>query len=250
MAYNAKSIAELVETLPSPTESKSLGDDAIREIKNVLKKSFPFSPVDDKYEGTLAQLTGLAAGQVLPRDMIVMWAGTQLTEADGPVGWTICDGRARKTGGGNAPDLRGLFVMGAQADNGAELFIPKEGDLGGNHEIDIRDIATGNLHSYTTDGTALTAQNLPSHEHGLFVDGNTTGNSALTETSRVSAKADNVGDSKGYYLQPSTNSTDRGKSSSTGSNTAHTHKFKIDGSSSFTGANIPAYYALIYLIKD
>jgi microcystin-dependent protein len=246
MAYDADSIFELVDTVPLGTESKSFGDDAIREIKKVLKTSFPNSPIDDVYTGTLAELSALANGQTLPRDAVIMYANNEL---DGPEGWTICDGRPRKSGGGNAPDLRGIFVIGAKAFNDPQLFTPLLGDSRGNHETVIRDLTTTSLVEFTTKGHLLTEQQLPAHSHELFKGtGSSEGNAQAGE---AVAQLGITGGYDNYAMQKTSELVGYvGESSTVGGNQSHTHDFEIDTTGKLTGSNIPLSYALLYIIKD
>ena len=250
MAFDATSIDGLDQSVPAGTDSKSFGDDNLREIKKVLQTSFPNNPPGDVYEGTLSQLTDLAAGQTLPRDMIIMWAGNQTTEPNGPAGWTICDGRVRKEGGGNAPDLTNVFIHGAQPDTSNTFFTPHVGDIGGNNEIDIRDIGTGNLHKYTTVGHSLLVTELPVHHHAMFGESIDGSPPDITDGNTTAYEWDESTGGQQYTMKTIAGSATRGRTSDRGSNVSHTHQFSIDGSSTFTGANIPRFYALLFLIKD
>ena len=236
MAYNGQWINELVATTPLGTETKSLGDNAIREIKLALKNTFPNVTSNDAYTGTMSQLNDLVSGQTVPYNTVIMWSGL---EANVPAGWTICDGRARP-GGGNAPDLRYKVVMGAGSpSNPYTLHV---GDTGGSYYT----VVTGQ----TTDGHALTTSELPAHSHSVFE--NDSGSWGDTPSSSESVAAAGGGSSSDYWysIGAGTGTANVGKSSTVGGNQAHTHSITIDDSGGASFSNLPPYYALYFLIKD
>lgn len=244
-------ISDIDVSDPPGTEDINLGDNAIRSLARALKNAFPASSGNDAYTGQLSDLNSLVSGEMLPKDTIVMWAGDQVTLPNGPTGWTICDGRARP-GGGNSPDLRGKFVAGAQADDGTEPFYAVVGATGGNNEVDIRN-TNGTLITFQTEGHVLTADQIGAHDHAMFTTEVTNGDTALGGQDLVVYFGDNVGSNRAYKMQPGVASSatlGRTGSAGTGSAGSHSHGFKIDGSSTFTGANIPEYYAALYIIKD
>jgi hypothetical protein len=236
MAYDANYINELDETTPLGSEAKSMGDNAIREIKRVLKTCFPNVTSDDIYGGTLTQL-GLAVLGTIQRDMIIPWAGDYTTNPEGPFGYTICDGRARRSGGGFAPDLRGKFLLGSAPTQ--SMFWPTAGtgNTGGNTETDIRLVSGGTLKAFSVDNTTLTAaqSGLPAHTHTVTVEvdggaGSYSGGSGGGHTSTV--------------LTTDSNATQNASS-------GHNHAFTIaQGAAGETLSNVPPYYTVIYLIKD
>lgn len=86
--------------------------------------------------------------------MIVLWYGATI---DVPTGWKICNGS------NGTPDMRDRFPVGAGssyalgATGGATSNTP---DIG---------LAGGHTPSGSTDATVLTADNMPVHNHELFV---------------------------------------------------------------------------------
>lgn len=243
-------ISDIQVADPPGTEDINLGDNAIRSIARALKNAFPNSSGNDAYTGQLSDLDSIIAGTGMPKDSIIAWHGDQVTSPDGPVGWTICDGRARP-GGGNAPNILGRFIIGAQPDTGTGPFYAFAGGIGGNNEIDIRQ--SGVLVKFTTDGHVLTSDEIGGHSHAMFTTNTTNGDAALGTTDLVAYFGDNVGSNRAYKMQKGNAAQatlGRTGSSGTGSSSAHTHSFSIDGSSTFSGANIPAYFAALYIIKD
>lgn len=239
---------------PPGTEEIALGDNLLRAFTRALQNHFPNVAASDVYTGTLAQLNSIATGEAFPRDSIIMWAGDQTVSPDGPAGWTICDGRARKDGGGGtAPDLTSKFIIGAQPDTGVNIFAPYVGGTGGKSEIDIRK-TNGQLVEFTTQSHVLTEDEIAGHTHAMFANDQTNGDGGTPGVDDlVTVFGDNVGSNRAYKMQPSnagSATVGRTGSAGTGAAVGHSHKFSIDGSSTFTGANLPPYFAAIYLIKD
>jgi len=147
--------------------------------------------------------------------MIMMWGGTTA-----PTGWQLCDGGTASTsalqtllGQTNVPDLRDKFVVGA-------------GSAYARH-------ATGGEST-----VQLQTTHLPSHRHFAFRSGNhgqlrTGSNLSANNTPGSGSGASNL--YEGYNINHSNNDADVGRTSPTGSGTAHENK--------------PPYYALTYIIK-
>ena len=237
MAYNGNWIDQLIPSTPAPTESKSLGDDSIREIKRALTNSFPDAVTGDFYTGKLSDLTKAVAA-IVPRGVVVAWAGTfSGANAAGPPGWTIADGRNYRTGGVTpTPNLVGRFIFGAKApDTPAVFWPPVAGYVGGDTELNVRIGGTGAYKTYTTAGTTLTAaqSGMPAHNHtevGVSVGGNQGGGGVAARDllNTVTGTA------------PARNATQ-----------AHTHTFQIKADyNNLTLANLPPYYTLVYIVKD
>lgn len=242
--YNAKYIPDMEKANPTPNDPKKEGDDAIREIKDVLQTTFPNFQTGETFDGTTDDLNSLVSAN-LPRDSIVMWVGDQVALPDGPAGWTICDGRPRKSGGGSAPNMAGRFITAAQPDTGTDLFVPYAKETGGNAETVIKDI-NSDLVELNTQGHALTAQELPPHSHLMYHndDGTDGGVSASTNVAAQGASG-----GRSYEMTVSEGNPNVGKSGTGNfSNSGHSHKFTIETSG--TGSNVPQFYAAVYIIKD
>ena len=147
--------------------------------------------------------------------MIMMWGGTTA-----PTGWQLCNGDPASTsalqtllGETNVPDLRDKFVIGA-----------------------------GNSYARHAEGGESTVQlqttHLPSHRHFAFRSGNhgsarTGSNLSANNTPGSGSGASNL--YEGYNITHSGSDADVGRTSPTGSGSAHENK--------------PPYYALTYIIK-
>lgn len=161
----------------------------------------------------------------VPTGTIVAFAGA---EANVPVGWTLCDGRALNTVngsqnlisliGGNAPDLRGMFLRGTGTS-------PVNGQA----------------------GPALRAtqqDTFESHTHGHNISTASAGNHTHTYWDRSINEAGSGGD---YADGDGTANQDPGRTTSTAG--AHTHT--INGGVLNTGdaETRPVNYGINYIIK-
>lgn len=209
-------IDDLVISNPSGTDDRSQGDDHIRLIKSVLKNTFPniTGPV------TLTQdQINAVLGNLVPVGVINMWSGAV---ANIPSGWKLCNGVGTISNGSPVPNLVDRFIVGSVTNSGGNYNI---GDTGGSKDITI----SGN-----TGGTALTIDQIPSHNHAPSPLGGvpwgliTTGNSGGSIDGGVAG---------GPSLGPM---------ASIGGGQTHNHTISITN----TGGRLPPYYALAFIIKD
>jgi hypothetical protein len=257
MAYDADWINEFDETSPNGGEAKNLGDNAIREIKRVLKETFPEAASNDPLTVPFGALSALVS-QALPKDTLILWAGDSITYPDGPdiTQWTVCDNRPRYNGG-MSPNLVSRFILGAKTST--TLFAPTisalNGAYGGSNEINIVNYGTSTSINFTTNGTALTENQIPPHDH-YTVDNSTASGatSDVTVNNPVSKWYDESAATDDQYKLRSVGSSGRadvGPSSETGGGAPHTHTFNIRSTPGVpTGANMPAYFAAVWLIKE
>ena len=147
-----------------------------------------------------------------------MWSGTV---SNIPSGWYLCDGN------NSTPDLRNKFVIGAHSDSGGEAKTTVLGTAsisGGSKDA--------YLVSHTHGAGTYSAQSAGAHTHTY---------SSATQTNRV----DN--DETHQYLYSNT-------TQDTGSAGDHTHSLSGSsgsaGSGTGSGANLPPYYALCYIMKS
>ena len=258
MAYDAEWIDQLDITTPSGSESRTLGDNAIREIKKVLKDTFPAAVASDPLTVPFSTLN-LLATQGFPRDSLLLWAGDTVALPNGPDPevWTICDGRARFTGG-FAPNLVNKFILGAKVPGTASppAISFAIGQIGGSTEINITQFGTSTSVPFGTDSTTLTAAQIPGHRH--FVANHVEANSPsilLSPTNSVTYKditRVSAGDAN-YDLRSSDGGGEatHGLTSSTGSGQGHAHFFSIRTNPAVTTwANVPPFFAAVWLIKE
>ena len=153
-----------------------------------------------------------AVAGAIPSGGIIIWSGSA---AAIPTGWVLCNGS------NSTPDLRDKFVVGA----GSTYAV---GATGGSANA----IVVSHDHTLSASGTTATNG---SHQHTI----NSTGGAPI----RINLNDDGrfTGDT----------GTDCGTTATAGS---HDHTVTVTGTtassgSSGTGANLPPYYALCYIMK-
>jgi hypothetical protein len=153
-----------------------------------------------------------AVAGAIPSGGIIIWSGSA---AAIPTGWVLCNGS------NSTPDLRDRFVVGA----GSSYAV---GATGGSANA----IVVSHDHTLSASGTTATNG---SHQHTI----NSTGGAPI----RINLNDDGrfTGDT----------GTDCGTTATAGS---HDHTVTVTGTtassgSSATGANLPPYYALCYIMK-
>lgn len=204
---SATYINQLVRTNPNGADPKGQGDDHLRMIKGALLNTFPNinGPVTVHQD----ELNALAYGTALLKTgMILLWSGTIATI---PTGWALCNG----TNG--TPNLGDRFVVGA----------------GGTYAIGSFGGSQGHDHIVTVQGTGLTVDQMPPHNHQV-------GTGQYTP--------DGV-DLVGNILEPRNVSDFPGNAynfftSAVGQGATHTHATVVSNSD-----HRPPYYALAYIMK-
>lgn len=209
-------INEFNEAWPDGLDSKSQGDDHIRNIKGALKRTFPnvqgVSTISHHRLNELAK-----PGMAFVTGMVLIWSGDISMI---PVGWRMCNGQGTLSNGQAIPNLINRFVACA----------------GGNWANHQTGGAYSHNHVVNIGGTALTVAQLPPHHHEQYFNGWTP-----TGIDRVGIANEPLGP-----INPGDG--DRAKitmSSTAGSGSAHTHP----GSSS-EQMHIPPFYSMYYIIKD
>lgn len=165
-----------------------------------------------------AQSTGLAwgvAGGIVPVGGIIMWSGSV---ASIPANWALCDGTA------GTPDLRGQFVIGADADSGGSWDV---GDSAGDTTKDIR-------HNHD-DGTLATDSDGHDHAVGTLTTGQGgSGNSKGTDPSILVSRNTHT-------------------HTISGSTASDSHSHDVTGSTANAGSTtqdiMPPYYALAFIMR-
>lgn len=210
-------INEFNEAWPDGLDSKSQGDDHIRNIKGALKRTFPnvqgVSTISHHRLNELAK-----PGSISLPGMIIMWGSSV---ASIPAGWKLCNGVGTISNGTPVPNLVDRFVGGA-----GNLWSP--GTTGGSIQ-----------HSHTTviQGHALTVAQMPAHSHQNKYNNNTP--SGIDQTGVSNEPLGPLNWLDGGPIGKTVNG------STAGSSQAHTHGVTV--ADAFT---IPPFYALCFIIKD
>jgi len=185
-----------------------------------------------------------------PIGTIVIWSGSASAI---PEGFQLCDGSASATAAliairANVPDLRDKFIIGASSSG----TTPDQ--TGGSADA----IVASHAHGSGNIGT----NNTGSHSHNVNASG-----SAATSTQNVyNSFLANIAGGGTKYLGDSGGNTPgagaegdhahnfsvsvSGSSSNTGGHSHNTSGNTSTEGSSATGANLPPYYALCYIIKN
>ncbi len=235
----------------------------MREIINVISES-GLTPSGNDNEQLYKAIRRLCA----PAGEVKMWAGQQETVPDG---FLFCDGRAisrtqyadlfaiigtyHGEGNGsstfNVPDLRDRFVVGRQYGNADRQV----GDTGGAWKKSFTTNNSTVSISGSTDGHALTENEMPSHKHRL--------KSSDAYTSYASGAGYTGSENDGVVGGPSHNNGTLGWYSqningdslmeNTGGGTKHDHDVNItSGNHNHTITNMDVtnpYYCLCYMIR-
>lgn len=229
----------------------------------------PTTPMTLTVDGTLVAAGAVNAPKLLqagnalvPAGVIAIWSGSI---ASIPAGWVICDG----TNG--TPNLRDMFVVGAgttyavSATGGATGVTATTTTAGAHNHTGADGSAGSHNHGGASAGYSLQVGDLAAHSHAITV----------TDPGHVHSAAGNfvilggaanlaAGGSAAILSTPATNSAQTGISvteGSVGSGTAHSHGISSDGahthsistdgnhSHTVTGATLPPYFALAYIMK-
>jgi hypothetical protein len=165
--------------------------------------------------GAITASGGFTGGGIIPAGGIILWSGSV---ASVPSGWLLCDGE------NGTPDLRDRFVVGA----GSSYAV---GATGGSKDA----IVVSHTHTATVEDPGHGHPNRVASGGSDFV--NTSGGLALSTVGQANYPAHDS-------PTPSTTPGDQIGTSTTGVTVANS----TEGSSG-TGANLPPYYALAYIMK-
>jgi hypothetical protein len=165
-----------------------------------------------------------ASAPTLPTGAIILWSGSI---GSIPSGYVICDGA------NSTPDLRDRFVIGA----GSTYAVAATG-------------GSADAITVTHTHTATSVVTSPGHQH-FVANSDATGGStsiSLTSSNYLAGKSGGGGVSESYALQGTSTVATIGLTSSavTGDTVATTN---ANAGTSGTGANLPPYYALAYIMK-
>ncbi|WZH62468.1 tail fibers protein [Pseudomonas phage vB_Pae_WS1160] len=212
-------INQLVPTNPTGSDLKSFGDDHLRLIKSAIKNTFP--NISQAVNVTAAQLNAVAdTTQYVKPGMVIMWAGSL---AQIPAGWKLCNGVGTTSNGIPVPNLIGAFPWGIDGTSQAV------GTRGGSANI---------VWSGMVSGTALTLDQIPSHNHIQGYGSNRGEGGRFGTASNQSSRQEEAFGGNPTSSAPYT--------SSVGGGQAHDHSVSIN----MPLGNIPPFCSVFFIIKN
>ena len=227
-------------------------------ITNTGIATFSGSVTASSFIGDGSGLTNV--GGSIPSGGIIIWSGASNAI---PTGWVLCDGQ------NSTPDLRDRFVIGAGGNYAVDATGGSADAIVVSHTHGSGNLQTNNTGGHSHGGNTNDSGN-HSHGGGNYIT-NTTGSHQHrwgTDDSDGASGAGNPDanggqswkawtDSQGdHYHNVNGNSQSEGNHShniNTNNDGSHQHNMNGDtGSqgSSGTGANLPPYYALCYIMKS
>ena len=251
-------VNSLVASNPASTDGLAQADDHIRLLKSTIKSTFPSVTgavssthtelnALDGYTGTVADLnyakalnatgvtaqefdyldgvtssiqTQIAAIQVIPTGIIMLWSGASNAI---PTGYALCNGS------NSTPDLRNRFVIGA----GSTYAV---GATGGSAD------ATNVSHTHASTVS-------DSGHHHLLID---SGDVNPLVTSNLSSSSSVAGETTGGTDFAYTLAAGNSSAANVGKSSTSTTGISVSNAtvgSSATNANLPPYYSLCYIMK-
>lgn len=191
--------------------------------------------------------------EAIPTGGIILWSGTI---AAIPSGWTLCDGTA------STPDLRNVFVVGAQEDDTVAKTNLTGSLTQSGGSITSTSVAGGDhSHGGNTGSHSLSIAELPAHSHdaGTLLAGTNGAHthditipSQNTSASTGSARVPQPGGAGEVYTSDSDGDhthTITGSTANEGSGLSHAHSITTSGTHTHDVSILPPYYALAYIMK-
>ncbi|MCO1335193.1 phage tail protein [Microbulbifer sp. OS29] len=223
---DANYISELDSNNPAQGDPAGSGDDHLRILKKAIKNTFPnlSGPIDLNHEEinelpdsiTQGISEAIDALSIIPIGAIVMWSGDTV-----PENWVLCDGE------NGAPDLRDRFIVGAGSDYNVGSY--------GGAKTKYTSETGGHDHSGKTGGTAITVDQMPSHNHGY--------------AGQVLVYPGNESSSFGPDYDPSDKDGKTASLQSEGGGEVHDHAIDAGGEHKHTVDVRPPYYGLAFIMK-
>jgi microcystin-dependent protein len=218
----------------------------LRNIKLAIKNTFP--NITGEVTKTQAELNAIPANigdvadeillHLLPAGSIIQW--DIVNKPVIPTGWVECNGQT-VSGYGVVPDMRDRFVLSRGSTYTA-------GNTGGASSVTS---GSDGGHTPTIQGTALTAAQIPAHDHSLYV-WETGSSSDANNFGTVNAKG-LAGNTDGTYGYRSATTVTAGAiklvENTGAAASSHTHVADAVAAHTHSVATLPPYYVTVFLVK-
>lgn len=227
---------------PLGTDKRRQGDDHLRAIKLGVKNTFP--NISEPVTATAEVLNAIPASlaDVVTEILLHLEAPGSIKMHDLankpiPAGWVVCDGSV--VGGyGTVPDMRNRFVVCQGSDYVAQT-------TGG---TDSHASAAGGAHTPEIQSHALTAAELPAHDHRLYT-WETGASSDANNFATVNSKGI-AGNSAGTFAyRASTTEPTKLVENNGAAATAHGHTADEVADHTHTVDVRPRYYVAVFIVK-
>ena len=194
-------------------------------------------------------------GDSFPTGGIILWSGAANAI---PTGWVLCDGQ------NSTPDLRNRFVVGAGDSYAVDATGGSADATLVSHTHGSGNLGTGNAGSHSHSGNTNNTgdhshsgntNNTGSHQHRWGTDDNDGASGAGNPDANGGQSWKAWTDSQGSHSHNINTNNSGSHSHNINTNNTGDHSHNVSGDtassgSSATGANLPPYYALCYIMKS
>ena len=194
-------------------------------------------------------------GDSFPTGGIILWSGAANAI---PTGWVLCDGQ------NSTPDLRNRFVVGAGDSYAVDATGGSADATLVSHTHGSGNLGTGNAGSHSHSGNTNNTgdhshsgntNNTGSHQHRWGTDDNDGASGAGNPDANGGQSWKAWTDSQGSHSHNINTNNSGSHSHNINTNNTGDHSHNVNGDtassgSSATGANLPPYYALCYIMKS
>ena len=198
---------------------------------------------------------GISSGDSFPTGGIILWSGAANAI---PTGWVLCDGQ------NSTPDLRNRFVVGAGDSYAVDATGGSADATLVSHTHGSGNLGTGNAGSHSHSGNTNNTgdhshsgntNNTGSHQHRWGTDDNDGASGAGNPDANGAQSWKAWTDEQGSHSHNINTNNSGSHSHYIYTNNTGDHSHNVNGStdsqgSSATGANLPPYYALCYIMKS
>ena len=198
---------------------------------------------------------GISSGDSFPTGGIILWSGAANAI---PTGWVLCDGQ------NSTPDLRNRFVVGAGDSYAVDATGGSADAIVVSHTHASGNLSTGNAGSHSHSGNTNNTgdhshsgntNNTGSHQHRWGTDDTDEAGGTGNPDANGGQSWRAWTDSQGSHSHNINTNNSGSHSHNINTNNTGDHSHNVSGNvgssgNSGTGANLPPYYALCYIMKS